>query len=101
MKITAIAEAHKRNHAGESLATIAESLGMTRNALRCTLTRYRRAHGLEAPPRDHYDPTPAEAPVLVLVVPVDRVAVLTILPAEAQEIRHQHRQHREVMEVQG
>ena len=68
MKITAIAEAHKRNHAGESLATIAESLGMTRNALRCTLTRYRRAHGLEAPPRDHYDPTPAEAPLYHLVV---------------------------------
>jgi hypothetical protein len=43
----------------------------------------------------------ALAPVLVLVVPVDRVAVLTILPAEAQEIRHQHRQHREVMEGQG
>jgi hypothetical protein len=41
------------------------------------------------------------APVLVLVAPVDQVAVLTILPAEVQEIRHQHRQHREVMEGQG
>lgn len=68
MKVTTVAEAHKRNHAGESLATIAESLGMTRDALRGSLTRYRRANGLEAPPRDHQDPTPAEAPLYHLVV---------------------------------
>jgi len=68
MKVSTVAEAHRRNHAGESLAVIAESLGMTRNALRCTLTRYRRAFGLEAPPRDHQDPAPAEAPLYHLVV---------------------------------
>lgn len=68
VKASTVAEAHKRNHAGESLATVAESLGMTRDALRGSLTRYRRAYGLEAPPRDHQDPAPSEAPLYHLVV---------------------------------
>ena len=68
MKVSTVAEAHRRNHAGESLAVIAETLGLTRGALHCSLTRYRRAYGVEAPPRDHQDPAPAEAPLYHLVV---------------------------------